>query len=524
MLVLIVGWSSRGSMFDTPIAALSVLTVLASGTAFAVSFAHRRPGIWLPASIVAAPTLSIPIATALDSTDARVIALATPPLAVLGAAWWLRRLSDTAVRWPSVALTAATLMMISTDLLARNPYRELLCTPICPVNDWAGRHRPDLLDKVEMIVLATAVISIAAAVISVTRHAPTLSRAVAASGAAIVMAVGAIDLVGREGRTPDNPAAMWAIGLQLAAISASVAACLVQPVRQQVGRRRVLRWTSAVERSASGTSVLDVLRHASDDPTVRLIDEPTGTAGRATTRLAHSGRTVAVVEHRQESAERLRAAVSAPLVAMMENDLLLATAQRELDEVRRARRAVVDRSDLRLRQLQRDLHDGAQQRLIALGMQLSTAASVSPEPERTQLLDAADHAAEALTGLRRVSHRSVPPLLDDAGLHEALLSLAEERSIGVDLDIGALAHLRFAPDVEWAAYRFVAASVDEACAAGADSVRVRVDATPGLDVTTCHAAVTAPSRVEDGDRVQAAGGNLSSAVAGGVAVHQVHFS
>ena len=107
----------------------------------------------------------------------------------------------------------------------------------------------------------------------------------------------------------------------------------------------------------------------------------------------------------------------------------------------------MERGDEARRRLERDLHDGAQQRLLALGMQLSALSQRVGDEERARLDAAVDHATLALASLRRLAHGAVPPLLDDAGLFEAIMSLAEQTDLALVLDIGPIAGRRFGPEV-----------------------------------------------------------------------------
>ena len=136
--------------------------------------------------------------------------------------------------------------------------------------------------------------------------------------------------------------------------------------------------------------------------------------------------------------------------------------------------AVADQ-DTELRRIERDLHDGAQARLVALGMSLGMAEQkLADDPERAGELLAearigAEHALRELRDLARGIH---PPVLADRGLEAALASLASSTPLRVELSVDVLP--RPAPAVESAAY-FVAA---EALANAAKHSRAkRVDIT-----------------------------------------------
>jgi len=89
------------------------------------------------------------------------------------------------------------------------------------------------------------------------------------------------------------------------------------------------------------------------------------------------------------------------------------------------------------RRLERDLHDGAQQRLVALSLRLRLLATrVAPGSEAESLLGSAqDELAEALTELRDLAHGLHPATLTDHGLPAALGALARRATLPVELDV-----------------------------------------------------------------------------------------
>ncbi|MGW9209435.1 sensor domain-containing protein [Embleya sp. NPDC055664] len=111
-----------------------------------------------------------------------------------------------------------------------------------------------------------------------------------------------------------------------------------------------------------------------------------------------------------------------------------------------------------LRRLERDIHDGPQQRLVRLAMELGRAEHHlhrRPETARAALADAMAHAQEALDELRALSRGIAPPILVDRGLPDALAALAALSTVPADLDIVA-PHRRLDAGVETAAYFVVA--------------------------------------------------------------------
>ncbi|WKX70131.1 sensor histidine kinase [Streptomyces sp. XD-27] len=109
--------------------------------------------------------------------------------------------------------------------------------------------------------------------------------------------------------------------------------------------------------------------------------------------------------------------------------------RRRIDELASSRAGVVDAVHDERRRIERDLHDGVQQRLVVLGMLLGRARR-SQDTEKITALVAQAHAEsrQALTDLREVAWRVYPTVLDEAGLRAALETVAERSPIPVRLD------------------------------------------------------------------------------------------
>lgn len=101
-------------------------------------------------------------------------------------------------------------------------------------------------------------------------------------------------------------------------------------------------------------------------------------------------------------------------------------------ELTSTRAEVIEAIDDERRRIERDLHDGVQQRLVALGMLIGRAKRARGEEQLQELLQQAhDTAGEAIDELREVATRVYPAVLDDAGLDAALEVLAERSSVRV---------------------------------------------------------------------------------------------
>ncbi|WNZ11215.1 sensor domain-containing protein [Streptomyces sp. 11x1] len=141
---------------------------------------------------------------------------------------------------------------------------------------------------------------------------------------------------------------------------------------------------------------------------------------------------------------RLRAALARLLLAPSE-----AEAERRLGEVTRSRARLVAAFEAERRRIERDLHDGAQQRLVSLSMTLGLARLDAP-PELADRLAAAHREADRVLGeLRELIHGIHPQVLADYGLPDALADAADRSAVPVELDVDLP---RFAESVESAAY------------------------------------------------------------------------
>jgi signal transduction histidine kinase len=145
-----------------------------------------------------------------------------------------------------------------------------------------------------------------------------------------------------------------------------------------------------------------------------------------------------------------------------------------VEKLAETRAAVVDASAAELRRIERDLHDGAQARLVALAMNLGMAEDMfetNPETARAMLAEARSDARSAMGELRDLVRGIHPPILSDRGLPGALNALAMVSSVPIDLDVRL--DRRLPAPVESAAYFALAELVANAIRhSGASSIRL----------------------------------------------------
>jgi len=160
--------------------------------------------------------------------------------------------------------------------------------------------------------------------------------------------------------------------------------------------------------------------------------------GKVATIVEHEGRRVGAILHNADLAEERDhvRAVGAAAALTLENERLEAELRANLDQLRASRARIVTAGDVQRRRLERDLHDGTQQRLMALGINLRMARDrVSSDPEEAvELLDASlDELNEATRELRELARGIHPAVLTERGLRAALNGLAERSPVPVDL-------------------------------------------------------------------------------------------
>ena len=186
-------------------------------------------------------------------------------------------------------------------------------------------------------------------------------------------------------------------------------------------------------------------------------------------------------------------------------------------ELAASRARLVEAADGQRRRVVRDLHDGAQQRLVhaVMTLQLAQAATGAARPDLKRLVDQAlEDARAAIDELRELAHGIHPAILTHRGLAAAVEALADRAPVPVEIDIS---DRRYPPSVESAAY-FVAAEALTNVAKYARATTARIVATASAGSLTVMVedngvggAELVPGRGLTGlqDRVAAVGGTLT---------------
>jgi signal transduction histidine kinase len=323
---------------------------------------------------------------------------------------------------------------------------------------------------------------------------------------------------------------------QISAFMALPIALLAVFLRARLARASVGDLVLELERTPT-QGVRDALARALDDPTLEVafwlperrvfVDAagqevmlPDGDRSRAVTRLDHDREPIAALVHDPSLLDepKLIDAAGAAAMLSLENARLQADVRSQLAEVQESRRRIVTAGDERARQIERDLHDGAQQRLVALALELRIAQrqlgkELDPEVER--LFEGAVGALQvAVDELRELARGVHPAVLTEEGLAGALESLALRTPIPVRLL--AVPGERLPAEIEAAAYFVVCEAIANAVKhSQATGVRVSAQRTNGRLVVSVEDDGVGGANEAAGsglrglvDRVEAHGGTL----------------
>jgi signal transduction histidine kinase len=355
----------------------------------------------------------------------------------------------------------------------------------CPQNLFLVTDRADLAEDITRAgVYAGVVWSLALALLIAARLAPATWGARPARGGvlvaggaylALVAITFAVSLDRGSVSTGTLERRLW-LG-EAAALLGVAAAVAWGWLRVRRARQSVARLVVDLAASPPPGGLRDALAQIIGDPTliVAYAVGPNGTrmvdargrqvelpADREQTTLLRDGRAVAVLSHAPGvlGDTQLVEEVSAAGRLALEHERLHAEIGAQVEELRVSRVRVVKAVDRERKQLERDLHDGAQQRLV--GLSLSVRLLRSRFPDDGALHEAEIELQEGIRELRELAHGIFPAVLADDGFAAAVEALTEEAR--VPIRVRALPGERFHPLVETVAYAVVAEAADAATA------------------------------------------------------------
>jgi signal transduction histidine kinase len=235
------------------------------------------------------------------------------------------------------------------------------------------------------------------------------------------------------------------------------------------------------------------------------------------TEVQRAGERIAAIVHDASTADdpQLVRAAGAAAALALENQRLSAELRARIEELRASRARIVEAGDAERRRLERDLHDGAQARLVALAMKLRLARRKAEGDVAALLDESSADLQESLDELRELARGIHPAVLTDRGLGPALRSLADRAPLPVEIEGDPPEDLP--PAVSTALYFVVAeALTNVAKYARANEASVRVQRENGLVVAEVADDGVGGARLDAGsglrgltDRVAALDGRLS---------------
>jgi signal transduction histidine kinase len=249
------------------------------------------------------------------------------------------------------------------------------------------------------------------------------------------------------------------------------------------------------------------------DASGRPVPEPSATPAHPVTRLTRNGRTIAAIAH-SGAVPGIETQIGPAIRLGLENERLQAELLAQLEELRASRARIVQTADAERRKLERDLHDGAQQRLLALSYDIRLAGAAAQAdgdtPAEMILARAAGQTQGVLEELRDLAHGIYPAVLAEAGIGPALASLADTAPLPVQ--IRQAGDRRYPDPVEAATYFTVAEALGDAARRSADHATVSVTHEGEWLVVTIEddGSGDASPMTAAADRVGALGGSLNT--------------
>jgi signal transduction histidine kinase len=534
---LVLGWDLltgvQGSTVGAELPGASIVVAV-------VAVAPILAGVWLLRS--ARPSAAIGLAIAALGAllplwgawgwlapSLRAVTLAAAPLTVVGLAWLAIGAVDARDgigRHATRLVTVLVAVAVAIHVVGYDPFTDPGCVVTC-------RHTSPLLGgsavSTRWIVTATSLLTVVAAgiagVVATRRPRPRRSAPVATTATAALagMAVlAAIRWLGYGNRSIMS-SLLVLTPVVVGAVGAAGVLVAIRTARVRLAVERLVERLSDVGGGTStlGKGIVGAAFAVPGEP--RWLDAvgapaPPPSPGHRTILLSHSANPAVrlEVDARADESEVLAALTSETQLALR-NAYLSAVVAAGLTEVRASQRRVVATADAERRRIERDLHDGAQQRLVTAAFHLRVALNHAG-PETVEALQAAEAlVGDALRRLRELARGLHPRTLTDEGLAVALEELAAASDVPTTLEITSNPSLP--ADVEMAIYMVVESILGDLRAPSSDTrVHIRLLAEDravklSIELHRGDAAgetfPTARTSTDLDDRVGAVGGQLS---------------
>lgn len=515
--LLVAGWAAVVMAPETPVGAISASMAVVWFAGDWIGSVDGPPAVRSVAMVIA--PLMLPLAAHL--------ALATPSWSA----------TSTALRTLVVTIYVLTGALTAARTVFRNPLLDRYCWNNCEDNIFLVRAEPELARTIDTIGLRVALlvglVVVAATGWRMARATPVARRTwwwiiVPAGAVCAVLAASAFVLLREPAEDPQRNIHLAAFFVRAAALFLLAGGVGWHAVRTARSRRAVTRLARDLGATPTPGSLEAALSQSLGDRGLRVafrvsdsdryVDElgrdvtPEPDRGQVTTAITRAGRPVALVLHDRSLADPrdLEREIGAAARLAVDNERLRAEMLARLEDVRGSRARIVEVADEARRRLERDLHDGAQQRLLAVSYELrlaSTGPAGLSADHGALLTDATDETQLALSQLRDLAHGISPAVLFEAGLRAALESFADRSAIPVT--VGSSTIGRHERAVESAAYAFVADAVELANQHAATSVHVELLGGGDQLVVSVHhdgAAPPAATVLPLDDRIATIGG------------------
>jgi signal transduction histidine kinase len=375
-------------------------------------------------------------------------------------------------RWV-IAVWGLFVLGVATVIAAFNDFYATIDDPACcPQHLLLVEDNPALRDTVRLVAVIVGILAIVglfAVMISRWRRASRPSRRQLTIGtlALPLMAILVFLPVVTETFGPVFLSQRQVLYLQAISLLVLPGVILTSLIKSRLTHARVADMMRELDTAATPEAVEERLGATLGSPDVRLLfrsedgDALVGASGHEVSAPDMEGTLTEVDEgtfvlHDPALDEEFVQSAGRAARMAITNARLQAELRSQLIAVRESRRRLVDATDEARKRVERDLHDGAQQRLVTLSATLRGAivSSGGGSADVTELLEsAAREADEAIAELRELAHGVHPAILTQAGLGPAVSSLTDRAPIPVVTDITTK---RFPEDVEATAYFFIA--------------------------------------------------------------------
>lgn len=394
--------------------------------------------------------------------------LAVAPQATgLPVTWVIRRMQTLLVVLASGAAFAAVFL--------HEPFLDLRCVRACLPSHVLIARAEWLVAGLRYAAILAALACGGALVRGAIAQAPRLVPTMTA--ASVTIAAARVAVLARVGDDPHTTVARWLHVLVAVLAVGGLALAMAYELGRVPATRARLRRLLRDLRVLDDMGMERTLRTISSDPDLHLVYahprlpgvwiDRRGNAVRdvanaeSRTEIRRAGETMGVLLHRRGTiGPRLVSAAIGPAIALaFENERVAAGTVYDVEALRQTSAALVEIGDSERRRIERNLHDGAQQRLVAAGMSLRLAAVRDPALEVTPLLA---ELSTIIERVRTVAHGIHPAILASAGLGAAIQELADnDDEPRVHLDLGK--ELGRLPDaVEITIYALVRSAISHA--------------------------------------------------------------